>query len=128
MGNQIIPLLKEFDLFSRVYLCSESLICLNRVRKVSNEVLLVISNMIDLLAPEFLKSDGKVGKLGINAFNIRAKDFNSRFQKKLRKFGFKMFIWDLHTEDLIKKYLKFSPDAFYSDFPDVAVNIRDQYS
>lgn len=126
VGDLIIRLLKEYDLFHRVYLCSDSLISLKRTRKESREVMLVASNMQDLISTESLESDGKIGRIKVNVFNIRARDFNPRYQTVLEKYGLKMFIWNLQTPDQIKKFIKISTDAFFTDFPDIAVKLRAQ--
>jgi hypothetical protein len=82
--------------------------------------------MIGYITSESLNRDGKIGRLDVNVFNIKAIDYHPKYKSILRKFRKKIFIWDLHTDLQIEKYLKFSPDAIYSDFPDVALRIRDQ--
>ncbi len=57
------------------------------------------------------------------AFNIRAENFESPMQDILNFAELKCFLWDCHTEEELRKCLKYRPDAIFSNFPDLAAKI-----
>jgi glycerophosphoryl diester phosphodiesterase len=122
----VISLLEEFELIDRVVLCGWNLLLLNRVRKFNSRVKLVASNLQNQIFEETLGVDGKIRKLKLYAFNIRAENFKPPMQDMLNLAKLKCFIWDLHTEEELRKYLKFRPDAVFSNFPDLAAKIASE--
>ena len=119
----IISLLEEYELMDRVVLCGWNLLMLNRVRKINSQVKLVASNLQNQLSIENFDVDGKIRKLKLHAFNIRAENFKPHMQDVLNSADLKCFIWDLHTEEVLQTYLKYKPDAIFSNFPDLAAKI-----
>ncbi|MHA1727680.1 MAG: glycerophosphodiester phosphodiesterase [Promethearchaeota archaeon] len=126
VGRYIIPVLKEFGVLNRVFLCADSLLKLRRVRKISKNAKLVASNVQDLIIPENFQPKSKICDMNLYAFNIRAQYFESKMLNVLNSAGLKCFIWDLHTEKSLRKYLQFKPDVIYSNYPDLAVKIRNE--
>lgn len=122
----VISLLEDYELMDRVVLCGWNLINLNRVRKFNPQVKLVASNLQNQLSTESLALDPKIEMLKLYAFNIRAENFEPHMKDVLNSAELKFFLWDLHTKKDIEKYLKFQPDAIYSNFPDLAAKIASE--
>jgi glycerophosphoryl diester phosphodiesterase len=128
VGTAIIPILEEFNVIDRTVLCGTTTITLKKVRKKydSVNIRLVASNLQEQICDERLNSSSKIAQLSLYAFNIQFDNFNVEMKHITEKFNLKLFIWDLHTEDVLHKYLSFKPDAVFSNFPDIAVKIRDE--
>lgn len=126
VGMKIIPILEEYGVIEQTYLCGSSSIKLAKVRKVDNRVKLVASNMQNRIKSKNLQPDSKISKLRISAFNIQADLFEPEMISILKKTSIQFFIWDLHTEPLLRKFLNFHPYAIYSNYPDIALRIRNE--
>jgi glycerophosphoryl diester phosphodiesterase len=126
VGGPIIKLLEEFDIMDRIVLCATSSMPLKKVRQISPNVRLVASNQEDQIKDNSFSDGGKMVPLNLYAFNIQANHYKHQFREILDKNGLKCFIWDLHTEKDLRKYLPFLPHAIYSNFPDLALQIRDE--
>ncbi|MHA1338549.1 MAG: glycerophosphodiester phosphodiesterase [Promethearchaeota archaeon] len=131
VGSKIAEILKEetfnSNLIDRVVLCSESVIKMKKVRKIDSRVKLVASNQETSIKLENFSADSKYMQLKIFAFNIQGESFKQHYKEVLEKKGMKCFIWDLHSRELLEKYIKYKPDAIYSNFPDIAVEVRDKF-
>ncbi|MCP4763998.1 MAG: hypothetical protein GY870_19655, partial [archaeon] len=125
VGSAIIPLLKRFNVLDNTVLCGNATLILRRVRKKSNEVRLVASNLQDQITQENLLSESKITKLKLDAFNIQGELFKPEMQEVLIEANMKCYIWDLNSESDLKKFMSFKPDAIFSDFPDIAIKIRE---
>jgi glycerophosphoryl diester phosphodiesterase len=124
VGAAMVPILREFKVIDRVLLCANSMIPLKKVRALDPEVRLVASNQHDQIKPEFFGPTGKFTPTNLYAFNIKGNDFTPEMKENLIKLGLKCFIWDLHHEDCLRKYLAFAPSVIYSNYPDLALKIR----
>lgn len=127
VSSNIIQLIKEFDLFDRVYLCGNTTLALKKARNESPQVKLIASNLEMNLNPSNFEGDSKFLNMKLNGFNIQASNFKEDFQNFLKKYNLQCFIWDLHNESDLKKYITFKPDAIYSNYPDIAVKIRAEF-
>jgi glycerophosphoryl diester phosphodiesterase len=122
-GEKIVQLLQEYDVIDQTILCATSYTALNRVRKENKEIRLNLTHRKDLISPIMFQNGNKWRKINLYAFNIQAEIFTNEIMKNLRNNSFKVFIWDLHSEELLKEYLKFNPDAIYTNFPSIANEI-----
>ena len=122
-GEKIVQLLQEYDVIDQTILCATSYTALNRVRKENREIRLNLTHRKDLISPIMFQNGNKWRKINLYAFNIQAEIFTNEIMKNLRNNSFKVFIWDLHSEELLKEYLKFNPDAIYTNFPSIANEI-----
>jgi len=121
-----IPLLKEFNVVDRTFLCGTSTLHIRKARKVDNSVILVASNQQDQISDENLQSGGKFSEMSVFAFNIQCGEYKPTMNDVLSKYGLKCFIWDLHSAESLKTYLPYNPFAIYSNYPDIAVKIRNE--
>ena len=117
---------KSAPAFHRVC-CSTNSITLKKVRQSFQNVKLVASAQEDQITPEALGVGGKMNALNLFAFNIKAESYKTEYRETLDAAGLKCFIWDLQTEEALREFLPFKPHAIYSDFPDLAVKIRDEF-
>ncbi len=124
VGPAIIPILEENNVLSNTFLCGNATLILRRVRKKSDLVKLVASNLQDQITTENLLSESKITKLNLEAFNIQAELFRPEMMNLLKNAGMKCFIWDLNSEQDLEEILSYKPDAIYSDYPDLARKIR----
>ena len=122
-GEKIVQILKEFDVIDQTILCATSYTALNRVRKENQEIRLNLTHREDLISPIMFQNGDKWRKIKLYAFNIQAEIFTNEMMNYLRDNSLKIFIWDLHTKELLKEYLKFNPDAIYTNFPSKANEI-----
>ncbi|MHA1511028.1 MAG: glycerophosphodiester phosphodiesterase, partial [Promethearchaeota archaeon] len=122
-GEKIVQILQEFDVIDQTILCATSYTALNRVRKLNKEIRLNLTHREDLIFPIMFQNEDKWSKINPYAFNIQAEILTDEIMKNLRDNSFKVFIWDLHTKELLKKYLKFNPEAIYTNFPSIANEI-----
>ena len=121
VGREIAKLVEEYDLVDRVDICCDSLWKLRNIRKVNQQVRLVASSLEYMIRPKYLRLNGKMDSLNIQAFNIKAENFYPRIKKLLDDYNFKYYIWDLHSSRVLRNYLPYFPKAIYSNFPDKAL-------
>ena len=126
VGQAIIPLLKEYDLFEKVILCVDSMTKLKRLRNASSEVQILVSHFEDFLTPEILSPSGKLGRWKINGINIQAEYLVPQMLDTIKKARLNYAIWDLHTEELLRANIPLNPQIIYSNFPQMALSIRDE--
>ena len=124
VGQALAPIIEQYCLVDRVFLCGSTTTTLKKVRAASATVKLVASNIDDQINPENLIPEGKIAQLQLIGFNVNASTFKPEMKDILTQAGLKCFIWDLHTEELLKQYLPYRPDAIYSNYPDLALKIR----
>lgn len=122
----VIPLLYEFNVVDRTFLCGTTTMIFKKIRQQDTNVLLVASNQQELIKPENFQPNGKVTPLNLTAFNIQVDNFRPVYAEILRKVGLKVFIWDMHTEESLRTFLELCPDAIYSNFPDKAIKMRNE--
>jgi len=123
VGEKLVQKLEEFDVIDQTILCATSFTALNRVRKINQDIKLNLTHREDLISPIMFQNGNKWSKINPYAFNIQAEILTDEIMKNLRDNSFKIFIWDLHTKELLKKYLKLNPEAIYTNFPSVAHEI-----
>ena len=126
VGEALLPLLKEYDLFDRVVLCCDNITKLKRLRKLSSEVRILVSHFEDFITPEIFSPSGKLGKWKINGVNIQAENLNLRMLDTIKEARLDYAIWDLHTEDLLRANIPLNPLMIYTNYPQLAVSIRDE--
>ena len=66
------------------------------------------------------QNGNKWRKINPYGFNIQAEIFTDEMMKNLKKNSLKTYIWDLHSEELLKEYIKYYPEAVYTNFPSLA--------
>ncbi len=120
VGEKIVQKLQEFDAIDQTILCATSYTALNRVRKKNKEIRLNLTHREDLISPIMFQNGDKWNQIKLYAFNIQAEIITSDMMQNLRKNSFEIFIWDLHSKELLKKYLEFNPEAIYTNFPSIA--------
>ena len=120
VGEKLVQKLEEFDVINQTILCATSFTALNRVRKKNQDIRLNLTHREDLISPIMFQNGNKWNKINPYGFNIQAEIFTNEMMKNLRNNSLKIFIWDLHSKELLKEYLKFNPEAIYTDFPSVA--------
>ncbi len=126
VGLSMVPILEEFGVLDRTVLCSTTTMTLKKVRQNFSNVLLVASNQEDQIKESNFGETGKIAPLNLYAFNIQGDHYKPHMREILDNYGFKCFIWDLHKEADLRKYLPFKPHAIYSNYPDLALKIRDE--
>jgi glycerophosphoryl diester phosphodiesterase len=124
VGALIPPVLKEFNVVDRTVLCGTAFMALKKVRAVDPDVLLVASNLPDMISAEKLENGSKAKEIALCAFNVEANSYSPGMTEILHQFGYQSFIWDLHDDEKLKKYLGYRPDAIYSNYPDIALKHR----
>ncbi|MHA1776648.1 MAG: glycerophosphodiester phosphodiesterase [Promethearchaeota archaeon] len=122
VGAYLIPILAKYGLINRTFLCSGTLWKIRNLRSRFPEINLrfIASNLEYQIQPEHLAPNAKIHRIGIEGFNIQAMKFKIEYQKMLKAAGMKLFIWDLHSRTLLRKYLAYNPDAIYTNYPDLA--------
>ena len=126
VGQAILDVLKDYNVEDQVILCASTAIGLKKVRKKNTAIRLVASNLYEHIIPEKLNAEGKYGKMNLFGFNTQANCYTPELASTLKQFKLKNYIWDLHDEESLRTYLKYKPDAIYSNYPDLAVKIRDE--
>jgi glycerophosphoryl diester phosphodiesterase len=125
-GLAASKLFKEFGCESQVEMCASATYPYYLVRKISKITKLIASNSIRRLTfKTFRKCFSKYTRFNVKVFNISAGDFNPEYIPLLTNANYNFYIWDLHDEERLKKFLPFRPQAVYSNYPDLAVKIRD---
>ena len=125
VGEKLIQKLQEYDVIDQTILCATSYTALNRVRKQNKEIKLNLSHGEDLISPVMFQNNKKWNKINPYGFNIQAEMFSAQIKEYIHNNGLKLFIWDLHSEELLREYLKFNPDGIYTNFPSIARKILD---
>lgn len=128
VGKYIIPVLSNYGLIKRTFLCSGTLWKIRSLQEQfpKENIRFMASNLEYHIKTKYLRPNGKIHRLGIEGFNIQALKFKEIYQKVLREAGMKFFIWDLHSRTLLRKYLVYFPDAIYTNYPDLAIRILDK--
>jgi len=126
VGLILAPIIEDFNLENRVYLCSENLNVLAKVRKSHPKIMLIASNIRKLVLKPKFPSVQNLHSLNIDAINLQAKNVTPHLCMRIRVHGYKVFIWDLHTRESLEKGLDFNPAAIYTDYPDIAVQVINQ--
>lgn len=126
VGHHILPILQKFNVQTRTFLCSSTLWKFRQIISQNSSHLphMIASNLEYQIKPEHLDKNGKIAKLKIDGFNIQASRFEEIYGYYLNRANFRLFIWDLHTPTLLKKYLTYRPYAIYTNFPDKAIRMR----
>ena len=120
VGEKLVQKLEEFDAIDQTILCATSFTALNRVRKINKEIRLILTHREDLISPIMFQNGNKWSKINLYGFNIQAEILTNEMMKNLKDNSFKIFIWDLHTKELLNEYLKFFSEAIYTNFPSLA--------
>jgi glycerophosphoryl diester phosphodiesterase len=122
-GPAAAKLAQEFECEEQLYLCASSAIYFKKVRNVSQRVHLVASNVISRITKQTYNwAISPFKRYNIEIFNIKAADFQPEYKDLFSR----IYIWDLHTEDRLRTYLPYCPEAIYSNYPDLAVKIREE--
>ena len=66
----------------------------------------------------------KFHKFGLKAVNLKADRATDEVIEMVRAKKLKMYVWDCHSEDIIRKFCQKGVDAIYTDYPDLAYKIR----
>ncbi|WP_457558638.1 glycerophosphodiester phosphodiesterase [Candidatus Harpocratesius sp.] len=130
VGFYIIPILAHYNLLDRTFLCSNTLWKIRDLKLQFPKYSLhfIASNLEYHILQHHLEPNGKIRKLKIDGFNIQAPRFKEEYKLLLKSAGLRIFLWDMHTNTILKKFLKFNPDAIYTNFPDKACQVRDKYN
>jgi glycerophosphoryl diester phosphodiesterase len=126
-GPATAKLTQEYGLENQMYLCAKNTLYFAAVRRFSKKIHLVASNAYSWLTQH--TADWALSpftQFRIEIFNIKAADFKAIYLTQLTKQQFQFFIWDLHTEEKLRQYLPYRPQGIYSNFPDLAVRIRNE--
>ncbi len=126
VGQYIIPILKEYGVIDRTFLCSSTLWKFQSLKTeyASFTPRFIASNLEYNAKSQHLTSDGKISKLKIEGFNIQAARFKDEDADRILGANKKLFIWDLHSKTLLWKFLRHHPFAIYTNYPDYAIKIR----
>ncbi|MBA7559994.1 hypothetical protein ES708_01612 [subsurface metagenome] len=74
----------------------------------------------------FFQNWDKFHQYNIKGINLRAKYATRSLIEDARKQNLKIYVWDCHDELTIQKFMKLKVDAIYSNYPDLAVKIREE--
>jgi len=120
-------LIQKYQAEEQTYITDKWAVNFRAVRRVSPKIHLIASNSI---RPFTLWTShlpwSHYRHYHIEGFNIKAADFHLRQRETFTKNGYKFLIWDLHTEAKLRQFLPFKPWGIYSNFPDLAIKIRDE--
>lgn len=126
VGAALAGIIDDFDMTDRVFLCSEDLKVIQKIRKSHPYINLVASNIRKMVQQSEFPHLLDITSLNLHAINLQGKNMTEALSVKIHSHGFKLFIWDLHTAESVYMGLKYHPDAIYTDFPDVARKIIDE--
>lgn len=62
---------------------------------------------------------------GLKAINIKAAYATPDVIKNVQNHNLQMYVWDCHAEAKIREFYQYQVDAIYTNYPDIAVKIRD---
>ena len=60
-------------------------------------------------------------RAGIGILNVKEGWLSRSLARAVRGAGLRLFIWDCHDEHRLQRALSFTPDAIYTNFPDIGV-------
>ena len=123
--EETVRLAQEFNCEEKLYMCANNSFMFRRLRNVSQKIPLVASNSIRKYTFQtFLHPFSKYQLYNVKIFNIKAANFREEYLPIITDAGFDFFIWDLHDEARLRKYLPYRPTLFHSNYPDLALKIR----
>lgn len=119
--------IKSFKCEDQVYFCAQMSPIFSAVRRISKKVHLVASNSINRYTKyTFNKVFSSFQRYHIEVMNIKADEYLTNYDRIFERYGFKIFIWNLHTANTIRRFLKYKPYAIYTNYPDLAYSIRSE--
>jgi glycerophosphoryl diester phosphodiesterase len=118
-------LIQKYGMEDQMYITDKWAVNFRAVRKVSTKIHLIATNSIRPLTlnTSHLPISHYV-HYGIEGFNIKAAKFERRQADVFTQHGYKFLIWDLHTEEALRKYFPYHPWGIYTNYPDLAIKIR----
>lgn len=124
---KLVQMVRKYNLDTQTYLTCNWIGFFNVARKISKDLHIIASNSISRVTP-FVATKGwsHYRRFSVEGFNIRARKFDQKYFNFLKQGQYSYFIWDLHSEESLRKYLPFKPTAIYSNYPDLAVKIRNE--
>ncbi|MBD3350590.1 MAG: hypothetical protein GF364_03790 [Candidatus Lokiarchaeota archaeon] len=129
-GILLIEKSKQFNMEERIELTFDNYSRYKRYRAISKKIVLVDSAKMNLWKKFsrriFYNNYDKLRKYKIKAINIKAEDANDEIIEDIRKNKFLIYVWDCHEADIITRFIKKGVDAIYTNYPDVAVRIREK--
>ncbi len=132
VGKKAIDLAKKYSVEKNIFITDQRLIVLSFLRKYDSEV-----HLVHTLFPTIKKLDEKqvnfekLSRLMISAINIRNNEFTKHNFEFIIKKGFNVFIWDINSRSKMKEFLQLDHEGkkakgFYTNFPDIFFEIRDE--
>ncbi|MHA1341570.1 MAG: glycerophosphodiester phosphodiesterase [Promethearchaeota archaeon] len=127
-GLMLIKKVEEYNLTSRVELTFDNYSWFKEFRRLNKEIGLTDSAKINLWKRIsrriFYRNFDKLKKFNVKAVNLKAADVKEKYINAIYKNGLKFYVWDCHSEESIKRFIDLHVDAIYTNYPDLAVKIR----
>jgi glycerophosphoryl diester phosphodiesterase len=64
---------------------------------------------------------------GVKAINVKASYATPEVIEKIKQQNLQIYVWDCHTEDQMREFYKHKVHAIYSNYPDIAAKIRQEF-
>jgi glycerophosphoryl diester phosphodiesterase len=62
----------------------------------------------------------------VEAINIKAEYVTPAVLEEMKKRNLKIYVWNCHDEVTLRKFFNLKVDAVFSNYPDIAVKIRNE--
>jgi len=137
MGDELVRLAKKMGMSNRVEITANDNYPIfwkkiKQWRSMNPEIQLVNSAHFQMqvikrmFGKMYDQNWTKYQQLGVKAINIQAKYATSEMITKIRNQRLHLYVWDCQTEALIRQYLEYGVDGIYTNYPDIAVQLRQQ--
>ncbi len=103
---------------------------IERFRKLSNKVQIVDSAHFNLkplkhiFKKMYYQNWDKFKQFNLKGINVKASLVTESMIDNVKSRGLQMYVWDCHDENSLKKFMAKNIDALYSNYPDMAYDIR----
>ncbi len=133
--SKVYGCIKEYNLIKEVIVSSFNIEAIRQMRKLSNDVRLAV--LVDQLSPESRSdvSDGMntlsfyIGiskELGAEAINMSYTAIDSKIVRAIHDSGFKVNVYTVNNEELVRMLVKEGVDGFFTNYPDKAIKVIEQ--
>lgn len=128
VGEEALKLAKAYNRQSELWLCSDSLLTLRSLRKLSAQVNLVHSQWsfnLEFLLPVHC---ALLKKMNINAINFQLGEWTEDLIKTVHASGLYAFAWDVHEDRDLEAMAAINIDAIYCDRVESIMRLRERLS
>lgn len=137
MGDDLVRLAKQIGISSRVEITANDNYPtfwnkMKQWRTMNPEIQLVNSAHFQMkgirriFGKMYDQNWSKYHELGVKAINIQAKHASPPVISQVHQQNIQMYVWDCHTEEKIQYFFNQGVDGIYTNYPDLAVKLRQQ--